>query len=383
LGFDYESFLPDSIAELDVPIPADISAVIGEAEAAVRKLNTSASAVEGSEVLARQLLRAESVGSSKIEGLAISHRRLAHALFRPEGARQNARLVVANVLAMERAIEQGAANDPFTADGIVAIHRTLFEGTESKAYAGVIRDKQNWIGGADWGPHNADYIPPPEDAVRPLLEDLCGFMNRDDLPPAYQAAIAHAQFESIHPFPDGNGRVGRCLIHAILRRRDLTEGFAPPVSVVLAANARTYIYGLRRFGESNEGLNEWAGSFSSSLHTAAVRASDFADDIASLRTAWLERAGSPRARSTARRLIEALPMYPVVDVAFVARDLNVSRQAANAAVSQLERSGVLTAPNTGKWGRAFEARELFSALDRFERDLASPTDGSRRRPVPR
>ena len=378
LGFDYDAYVPDEIGDLDVPIPPAISARVAEAEISVSRLSTSASAVESSEVLGRQLLRAESVGSSKIEGLAVSHRRLAHALFRPESARSTALSVIGNIGAMVRAIEQGAVNDPFTVRGIVAIHRTLFEGTEFEEHAGAVRQSQNWLGGADWGPHNAEYVPPPEDAVIPLLEDLCRFMNRGDLPPVYQAAIAHAQFETIHPFPDGNGRVGRCLIHAILRRTGMTERFAPPVSVVLAANSRAYVHGLERFRQSDEGLNEWAGSFSSCLNVAAVRAASFADEIASIRSRWIDRAGNPRARSTARRLIDMLPMSPLIDVATVASQLAVSRQAANTAVNQLEEAGVLSATNAGKWGRTFEARDVFSALDNFERDLALPADGTGR-----
>lgn len=382
LGFDYRAYVPDRIAGLDVPIPADISAVIAEAETAVSQLNTDSRAIDGTEVLARQLLRAESVGSSKIEGLAISHRRLAHALFRLDGAKSNALPVIGNILAMERAIEEGAGRAPFRPNDIVVIHRTLFEDTDYRRYAGVIREEQNWIGGADWGPNNADYIPPPEGMIDDLLEDLCRFMNRDDLPPVYQAALAHAQFETIHPFPDGNGRVGRCLIHAVLRRSGLTARFAPPVSVVLAANSRTYIYGLERFRESDEELNEWAGSFASSLSTASVRAAAFAKEIVDIRSSWIERAGTPRGGSTPRRLIDMLPVHPVVDVAFVAAHLGVSRQAANDAVNRLHEAGILSAPNAGKWGRSFEARELFAALDQFERDLAIPTDGSRRRQRP-
>lgn len=96
-------------------------------------------------------------------------------------------------------------------------------------------------------------MPPPPERVKELMEDLVAFMNRGDLPPVVQAAIAHAQFEIIHPFADGNGRVGRALIHVVLRRRGLAPRYVPPVSLVLAADARAYVAGLTAFREERPG----------------------------------------------------------------------------------------------------------------------------------
>src|SRR6202023_1686779 len=108
-------------------------------------------------------------------------------------------------------------------------------GAFGDATAGKVRDRQNWIGGASSGPRDAEFIPPPPELVPELLDDLSRFMARDDLPPVAQAAVAHAQFETIHPFADGNGRVGRCLISVVFRRRGLGQRLIPPVSLVLAA----------------------------------------------------------------------------------------------------------------------------------------------------
>jgi Fic family protein len=102
-------------------------------------------------------------------------------------------------------------------------------------------------------------VPPPEDRVRELLDDLVEFINLDDLPGVAQAAIAHAQFETVHPFGDGNGRAGRCLIHVILRRRRLAPLFVPPISVVLATTGRRYIAGAVDFREGR--TDDWVGAF--------------------------------------------------------------------------------------------------------------------------
>ncbi|MEJ7715478.1 MAG: Fic family protein [Thermoleophilaceae bacterium] len=99
---------------------------------------------------------------------------------------------------------------------------------------------RNWIGGNDYNPVGADYVPPPPEFVPELLEDLSSFIARDVLAPVAQAAIAHAQFENIHPFADGNGRTGRALVYTVLRRRGETDAFIPPMSLVLASQPKGY-----------------------------------------------------------------------------------------------------------------------------------------------
>jgi hypothetical protein len=149
------------------------------------------------------------VASSKIEGLVLSHRRLAKAAAVPSGD-LTAHSVLANVAAIEAAYEFAHSSEPFSVDALKRIHARLFESTPQDRWGGVVRDRQNWIGGDATTPVTADFVPPPEGEVPRLLEDLAAFCNRIDLPPVLQAAVAHAQYETIHPFMDGNGRAGRC-----------------------------------------------------------------------------------------------------------------------------------------------------------------------------
>src|SRR5665811_1420877 len=109
---------------------------------------------------------------------------------------------------------------------------------------GRFRSEQNWIGGSAFNPCSAEYVPPPHELVPDLVADLCEFCNDDSLPAVAQAAIAHAQFETIHPFVDGNGRMGRALLHLVLRRRGLAPRILPPISLILATWSRDYIGGL-------------------------------------------------------------------------------------------------------------------------------------------
>jgi len=132
------------------------------------------------EALAAPLLHSEALGSSLIEGLRASNKRLALAAHETVADDGTARAVLGNVRAMERAVEIGAAARPFSLEDLLQIHRTLLEGTSEERYAGTIRQEQNWIGGSGLGPRDASFIPPPEDRVPTLLDDLVAFVNRDD-----------------------------------------------------------------------------------------------------------------------------------------------------------------------------------------------------------
>src|SRR2546426_632616 len=134
--FYYEAFAPPSIADLSLPLDAEVASVITEAEVAVRALNAESPRLGSLEVLASQLLRAEAVASSRIEGLEMSHRRLARAAAAPADADANARAVLGNVRAMERAIEIGAKAKTITPARIIELHRELFRETPDAPPAG-------------------------------------------------------------------------------------------------------------------------------------------------------------------------------------------------------------------------------------------------------
>ena len=214
---DYRLYFPDTLARRSIMLDGDVAADVADAESAIARLNARARALVDTDALARLLLRAESVASSRIEGLEIGARRL----LRADAAREfgeaptdvTAVEVLANIDAMTFGTQAIGEGDPVTVDVLLEIHRRLFAPTHLREHAGKLRTIQNWIGGSGYNPCNASFVPPPPESVGPLLEDLCRFCNDDQLPAVAQAAIAHAQFETIHPFVDGNGRVGRALIH--------------------------------------------------------------------------------------------------------------------------------------------------------------------------
>jgi Fic family protein len=247
--------------------------------------------------------------------------------------------------------------------------------------AGVVREQQNWIGGRYQTPVGADFVPPPPDRVASLLEDLAEFINRDDLPATLQAGVAHAQFETIHPFADGNGRIGRCLIHAIFRRRGLASHHVPPISLLMATDVDGYVKALTSYRDGYD--DDWTAYFCQTTMAASAAAEDFGNRLAKLQVQWKERA-AVRGGSTADRVIDRLPAQPVVDVKRAAALAGTSEEAARQALNKLTERGVLEQVTKRNWGRVWEAKGLWNLLDRFEERLATPRGKERiGRPAPR
>ncbi|MFT3914224.1 MAG: Fic family protein [Anaeromyxobacteraceae bacterium] len=382
-AFRYQAFVPDPVYPLQLALPSGVAAAVSAAERAIAALDRDPPGLASLEVLARRLLRAESVASSRIEGLVLSQRRLARAEAEETDARdETARSVLGNVVAMEHAVALGVEAGSLRLGDLLEIHRRLMLATTTPDIAGKLRVHQNWIGGNAFNPGRADFVPPAPERVRALMDDLLAFMGRTDLAPVVQAAIAHAQFETIHPFADGNGRVGRALIHVVLRRRGLAPRYVPPVSLVLAADARAYIEGLTAFREGRAA--EWVLLFAGALERASAKARELALRVAELQERWRELTGRPRRHSSAEALIAALPAHPVVTVATAQSILGRSKQAVNEAINALAERGVLHPITVAKRNRAWEARELFALVDDLERELATPTgDDLPSRPAPR
>ena len=369
-GFTYEAYVPAKIAEEGFPLESDIAAAAANAEHATRELSKEPSELVNFEALARQLLRAESVASSRIEGLVLSHRRLAKAAFSPTSHDITAQSVLANIRALERAVDLAATVESLKREHLLEVHRLLFEETRDEHLGGELRGEQNWVGGDATSPRRAEFIPSPPEFVSELVDDLCEFCNRVDLPAAIQAAIAHVQFETIHPFFDGNGRVGRALALVVLRRRGVAGAYLPPVSLALAGNADQYVSGLTswRIGEDED----WYSVFIEALFRAADGARGFASRVTDLQRRWIEKAENPRRGSGPLALIELLPSHPIIDVKTATQLLGGTEERARLAILRLEEAGVLSQITVGRRNRAWECAGLFDLLDRFERELGSP-----------
>jgi Fic family protein len=391
----YEAYVPDLLAGRAIRLDLDVAAAVTEAEAAILELNAAASALADTEALARLLLRAESVASSRIEGLEVGARKL----LRAEAAHAmgvastdiTANEVLGNIAAMNAALQAVGPGDEIRLDTLLAFHRRLMADAPGETGAGTLRTKQNWIGGSDYNPCKAAFVPPPHEFLPALMADLCSFCNKDNLPAVAQAALAHAQFETIHPFADGNGRTGRGLIQLVLRRRGLASRILPPVSLVLATWAKDYLEGLtatRYLGPASgkaahEGLNLWIGRFAGACIRAVHDAASFEARIQEMEGEWRVRLGQVRAGSSTDLLLRALPGAPVLTVASAAELIGRSFPTVNDAISRLAEADVLKQITIGKRNRAFEAEEVIDAFTSLERQLASPAGDTRSSPPTR
>ena len=359
-----------TLSEIQVSIPPLISDLLYQAspklisplETAVADLREIDSGSAASlNTMASFLIRTDSIASSKIESIEASTEDFARAIAGSK-ANQSATMMAAGAAAIARIIDSVGASGRFTREAILDAHHTLLAQDEVEArFAGKFREVQNWIGGSNYSPYLADYIPPPPELVETYMDDLIAFLNRDDIPAVAQAAIGHAQFESIHPFTDGNGRIGRAIINAVFRRRGVSRRVMTPVASALVANQRGYFKTLidYRSGQVDDLVLNLALAAQVSGREALVSAVN----INTLPTAWLN-AARPRAGSAAERIINLLVMHPVLNAEQAERLLGASTQSVYEAMDALERAGVvheLTNRQRNKvWGATAVLAELES-----------------------
>lgn len=393
LGGSYELYFPDPLVGREFDLSDDVLALLEDAAGDLARLDATAAVLTNSEALARLLLRAEAVGSSHIEGLVVgAHRLLKADVLRDRIRDVTAEEVLGAVDAMTWVTESVQAGEKLEVDHLLEAHRRLMAQSPHPEYGGEIRYLQNWIGGRS--PAEAYYVPPPAQLIPELLADLMTFVRESRLPVLAKTAIAHAQFETIHPFADGNGRTGRALIHLILRADGLITRTVPPVSLSLATHAADYVDALTAFryvgrattAKARTAANPWLQMFAKACTHATAEAARFERTAADLKAEWRERAAPVRAGSAAELLIEALPAAPVLTLAAAAQLIDRSQQAANQGLARLVETGILREVTDGRRNRVYEAPELIDAFTLLERRFASPAADTRieppSRPVP-
>lgn len=404
-GGSYQAYVPDLLQGRPLAMGGGISVRAADVEAAVRRLtlNPESRSLEG---LARFLLRSEAIASSRIEGMQASAQQVALAeLAQTEqlakaGFSRNAQLVANNITILRRAATDLAEGGPITVKGIDELHHALLPDERHHG----LREVQNWIGGNDYNPLGAQFVPPPPSRVPALMDDLVTYANGGVHAPLVQAALVHAQFETIHPYTDGNGRVGRALIHTVLTRRGLTPSAVLPISLVLLTRSDAYLEGLTAYRHSgppdSSAAQEAAEAWLSTLLDAADLATDqvmrFTTELAELRSQWTARLSAhraargvrvtPRADSAVARLTEILPEVPLVTANTVRRLLVVSAPSAYNAVEELAEANIVSRRSLDRGTTGYFAHEVFELLTFAERRLASTRWDTREsppvRPVP-
>jgi Fic family protein len=362
-GRRVRAFVPTLLQDRDLTLNTRSAA--RTAAAAVEIAHAAESLDVDYEPLARLLLRSEGVASSYIEGvtapvvdIVLAEERLGRIV---TGA---ATWVACNLGAISEAVTSAHRGESLTVQTLCDWHRTLMSGSPTPDHlVGVIRSDQGWIGGTS--PLDAHLVTPPPGELETLLTDLIALANRDDIDAIAQAAICHAQFEIIHPFGDGNGRVGRVLVAWILARR-LSLLVPPPVSVAIAADVAGYASGLVlfRMGEHDQ----WITWFADAVASGGRSQRSLVARVEQIKQQWrqqLDFSGRQRrSDSSVFATIDLLPRHLVLTSQILSDELGTTRKTSLATLHHLVDAGILVEHGTiaresaGQPSSLFVSREL-------------------------
>lgn len=354
-GTHYRSSVPPLIAELTPVLPAPVQTSVEEATRALTRLDATLGQRVAS--FAPVLLRSEAAASSQIENLTAS----ARSIFTAElgaSAGQNAQQIAGNTRAMEAAIRLA---DDISTSSIRTMHQVLMEDVPRHC-PGQWREEAVWIGRRSDSPVGAEFVAPHHSRVEELIEDVVTFARRGDVLPLVNVAISHAQFETIHPFSDGNGRTGRALAQAQLRSRQVTTHVAVPVSAGLLADVGGYHHALTEYRQGN--IVPIVESFAAASLRAVRNVHQLVDEIDEIRAGWNERL-SVRRDSNAWRLLDILTRRPVLNSTVAAQELGVKQPNVYPPLAALENAGIVSSKAMHRMGPFWRSDEVLAAIDRF------------------
>lgn len=365
-GSRYEASVPPQIAALAPPVSGDVSSLARDATAELTRFDAELG--HRVQTFGPLLLRSEAASSSRIEHVTASARSILTAEAGGKGGR-NAAEIVANTRAMMAAIDLAGT---ISAGHLLTMHAVLMQ-EQPRHTPGQWRTEPVWIGTRSDSPIGAEFVAPPAEAIPDLVDDLVTFASRSDLDPFVQVALAHAQFETIHPFTDGNGRTGRALAQSMLRHHGVTRSVAVPVSAGLLADVEGYHAALTAYRSGD--VEPIVSAFAHASSRAVANARELVDELDRVRGLWASQLTARRS-SNAWRLLDVLLSQPVVTAATAAEAIGVSRPNIYPPLRRLETLGIVKsrrehAPGDSLW----RADDVLMALDRFAERAGRRTRG--------
>jgi Fic family protein len=358
----YDAFFPE-------PLPRTLeyaeSTVIAldRAVAAVHRLAGASRLIPNPEILLGPYVRLEAVLSSRIEGTQAT----VNDLLRYEAAerRDPSQGDVEEVLNYRRALDHGIARLaqlPLSLRLIREMHGILLEDVRGQHQTpGEFRRSPNWIGPPGCTLSTATFVPPPPDEVGPLLSDLEQFLHDDHLPALIALAMAHYQFEAIHPFLDGNGRIGRLLVPLVLAQRGILQWPLLYLSIYFEQHRSRYYDLLLHVSQAGD-FTPWFDFFLEGVARQAGDAEERAVRLVDLQKELRETLLESRAPLNALRLAELLLAQPYVTASWVERTLGVTNPTAQKAIRTLEGQGILIEVTGQPRYRLYYAPRLFDAV---------------------
>jgi Fic family protein len=338
-------------------LPLNENTIRKTEQAANLSMQASADLPVGWLPMARLLARSEGIASSLFEGIRSPLIDVATAAAELGGTKA-AVAVAENIAALANAMIRRSQR--FSLTMLHDWHRILMAHATHlpDSMIGSFRTEQGWIGGAS--PFDAALVTTPPDLLDDLMFDLERFIQNDNVDPVTQAAVAHAQFETIHPYGDGNGRVGRVLVSWILAQR-LDLNVSPPFSMQFSRDRGGYLSGLVLYQQGQ--VDNWVRWFATTVAKAAASSIDITAKIRELLHTWDERLVDVRSDAVARRALVLFPERFVVRAQDISSAHSVSDRAARSALAQLHLRGIIepiVAPvtTTGRPPKLWVAPEL-------------------------
>lgn len=356
---EIEVSIPNPIAQRSFSLSGSGAKLLTEIAGEISRLGSLNSNAMG--LLAPLLLRHESIASSKIEGLRVSGFELARA---QAGIKESPM-----ALEMLRGLEatKRLRESELSQNSLLAAHEILMRDSEDAAWAGKYRDIQNWIEGSDHSPLGASYLPPVPEEIPGLMDDLFAFIARDDMSSLLIAVISHAQFESIHPFTDGNGRIGRALMTKILKTTE-PESALIPLSAGLAQAKEEYFQALTdyRAGDVDSLLLLVLKSIRASLGAAVELEKVLLELSASMRS----KLGVIRRGSATDLMLEHLLSHPVVQATELAAKFKLGPNSVYSSLERLISAGIIVPVTSRKGNQVWSCPQVFDLLDTFDAEVA-------------
>lgn len=344
----FQAFVPDTFPPATpFSLTPQTQIIAADATLALGKLDGIAQLIPDIDFFIYMYVRKEATLSSNIEGTkATMHDSLKADINITEGVPRDVENILHYIQAVKYGLER-LQDMPLMLRVIRELHQQLMAETDEGVgkTPGEFRKTQNWIGGTR--PGNADFVPPPVHELNRALGDFEKFLNRQQAyPPLICAALMHAQFETIHPFLDGNGRTGRLLITLYLCQQKVLEYPILYLSEYFKRHRDTYFARLSGYHNKSE-VNEWLEFFLEGVSVVAREATEVSKHIVSIRDQDMTKVQSlgQKQAPTALKLLKELYSQPVVDVATTEEMTNLSRPAANQLIKKFVELGILKQTN--------------------------------------
>lgn len=359
----YQSFKPNPLPPMpEIELDEEIVALLVDANRQLVKLDTASQIIANADLFISMYVRKEALISSQIEGTQCT----LDDVLDPE-VEANANLDVSDVVNYVKATQYALKrleSLPLCCRLIREIHEVLMEGVRGQDKTpGEFRNSQNWIGAANCSLKEARYIPPNVEDMQNAMSDLEKFINENtDYDPLIRAALIHYQFETIHPFLDGNGRIGRLLILLYLMEQGLLTKPVIYISYFLKKNQIEYydrISEVRRSGN----FEQWIRFFLEAVSKAATDSLEAIQRLSALHDTNIEKIPkTTRSKDNLRAVFDYIEQYPIIDIKRTARELGVSYNTVATAVKRLVEIDILKETTNAARNRVFAYEEYLGIL---------------------